>query len=291
MSLTKHTADKNILMSRLSRQMAGNPLRFVERLSSQMVERLGKTEPPFQTEAFEYATLAGAKVLEADITSSGLMSVFNGRIIIEVNRNHPLERKSYSVCHEVGHIELRRAANLLPQPHDKPIGRHRLTNNESSTKSEEWLVEKFAANILMPREIFRTKAEGLSPSLENAMVLAKMFKVSLGATLRRIVSLRAWQCVMIWGIPEKLKGEDEWAFKLHEFRSCIQDGPTCPQHKYVWWGGKAGKETLASPTVVKQPVLIDNSRWRFEGLREWHYTGFGERENRVMAILLPDKAS
>lgn len=38
-------------------------------------------------------------------------------------------------------------------------------------------------------------------------------------------------------------------------------------------------------------VLIDHRRWRFEGLREWHYTGFGERENRVMAMLLPDESS
>jgi Zn-dependent peptidase ImmA (M78 family) len=288
MTASKQSRYTGTLMTRLKRQIANNPLGFVENLSNDMVKRLGKTEPPFQTEAYEYAALAGAKVLEANITSSGVVSVFNGRIIIEVNRNHPLERKNYTVCHEVGHIELRRAAKLLPPPFKTTMCAGEQTDDEGVTRTEEWMVRRFAANILMPREVFRKKAEPLVASLDNAMVLANMFKTSLGATLRRIASLGVWQCVMIWGIPEKMKGDDEWALKIHEFRSCIPDGPVCPQHKYVWWGAKAVKKTMDSPSMVKEIVPIDGKSWCFEGLREWHYTGFGERENRIMALLLPD---
>jgi len=277
-------------MTRLRREIPGDPVEFVEILSEKMIKNLGRKEPPFQTEAFEYAALAGAKVIEADISSSGLMSVFNGRIIIEVNRNDRPERKNYTVCHEVGHIEVRRAAKVLP-PLSKngKIFRGKV-ENEGSSKEEERLVEQFAANLLMPKDIFRIKAEPLTPSLENAFVLAKMFRTSLGATLRRIISLGVWKCVIIWCIPEKMKGVDEWAVKIQEFRSSLA-GLTCPRHKYVWWAGKQVEQAFHSESVVKDTVLIEEKNWKFEGLREWHYTPSGLRENRVMAILLPETSS
>jgi Zn-dependent peptidase ImmA (M78 family) len=271
--------------------MGDAPIRFIESLADKMVKRLGRTEPPFQTDAFEYATLAGAKVLQTDIRKySGLMSVFDGRIIIQINRNDPPERKNFTVCHEVGHIELRKAANLL-----RPSRSHRgkfidkEKPSEGTTKTEEWLVEEFAANILMPRQVFSDKAKALTPGLESAKVLAKVFLTSLGATLRRIASLRVWPCVIIWGIPEKMMGENSWAVRIQELKSDAWEFPTCPKHKYTWWAGEQFWRASQSESIVMADVVIEGKPWKFEGLREWHYTPSGDRENRVMAMLLPNK--
>jgi Zn-dependent peptidase ImmA (M78 family) len=277
-------------MARLKRQIGNRSSDFIEELSSNMVKNLGKTEPPFQTEAFEYATLAGAKVLEADISSSGLLSVFNGRIIIEINRNDPPERKNYTVCHEVGHIELMRAARLLPSHSTKNRTRKAPARHEGTTKAEERLAEQFAENLLMPKFPFQQKSEPLAPSLRNAISLAKMFRTSLGATIRRIASLGVWRCVIIWGIPEKMD-KGEWAVRIQEFKSSVPDRLIFPQHKYVWWAGEQFWRSSQSQSIIEDSVQIEGKKWKFEGLREWHYTRSGERENRVMALLLPDPSN
>jgi Zn-dependent peptidase ImmA (M78 family) len=281
------------VLARLKPQFGKEPVRFIEELAEKMVRTLGRTEPPFQTDAFEYAVLAGAKVLQTNIPKySGLMSVFDGRIIIEINRDDSLERKNFTVCHEVGHIELRKAANLL-RPSRARRGRfiHKEKSGEGTSKTEERLVEEFAANILMPRQVFSDKARELTPGLESAMSLSKMFLTSLGATLRRIVSLRVWPCVMIWGIPEKMIGENVWAVRIQEFKNAIDDVLRCPKHRYVWWAGEQFARSSQSPSIVTDTVTIESKLWRFEGLREWHYTRSGERENRVMAMLLPAENS
>ena len=288
---TRPKQRSNKVIARLRNHAEGSSTKFVEALSHRMIQALGRTEPPFQTEAFEYATLAGAKVIEADIASAGLMSVFNGRILIEVNRNDTPERKSYTVCHEVGHIELRRAAKLLAASTNRKAYRGRIVN-EVSSRAEERMADQFAANLLMPEEVFREKAKPLEPSLENAISLARMFRTSLGATLRRIVSLGVWDCVMIWCTPEKMKGDDEWAVKIQEFKSSMPGGGlSYPRHKYVWWGGKAVHKAFVSDLVVKEMLVIDDKNWRFEGRREWHYVRSVGRQNRVMAILVPAVAS
>lgn len=290
---TRNQKAASRVLTRLKPQLGKEPVRFIEELADKMVRTLGRTEPPFQTDAFEYAALAGAKVLQTNIPKySGLMSVFDGRIIIEINRDDSLERKNFTVCHEVGHIELRKAANLL-QPSRSRRGTfiHKEKPSEGTSKTEEWLVEEFAANILMPRQVFSNKARNLKPSLENARGLSKMFLTSLGATLRRIVSLRVWPCVMIWGMPEKMMGENVWAVRIQEFKSAIGDVLRCPKHKYVWWAGEQFSRSAGSESIVIDTVSIEGKLWRFEGLREWHYTPSGERENRVMAMLLPAESS
>lgn len=277
------------LLARLKPQMGNDPIKFIENLAEKMVQALGKSEPPFQTDAFEYATLAGAKVLQIRMREySGLMSVFDGRIVIEVNRDDSFERKNFTVCHEVGHIELRKAANLL-KPSRARKGRFLDTErpNEGTTRAEERLVERFAASLLMPPKVFTEKAQSLPPSLLNARTLAKTFGASLGATIRRIVGLRAWPCIAIWGVPEKMRGENAWAVQVHEFKSAFEAGGLFPKQNYVWWAGEQFWRASQSDWIVADNVTINGTSWMFEGLREWHYTRCGERENRVMALLLP----
>jgi Zn-dependent peptidase ImmA (M78 family) len=287
MTARNRGARVSTVMARLKREIANDPSSFIENLSDKMVRNLGKTEPPFQTEAFEYATLAGAKVLEADITSSGLLSVFNGRIIIEINRHDPPERKNYTVCHEVGHIEFMRAARILPPVSSKRKFRNPEMQHQGTTQIEERLVEKFAENLLMPKVPFRKKAEAVAPSLENAMLLAKTFRTSLSATLRRIVSLRVWRCIIIWGIPEKMVVDGDWAVRIQEFRSSASHALGYPRHKHVWWAGEQFLRTSQSASIVKDMVMIEGKNWRFEGLREGHFSRSGVREDRVMAMLFP----
>src|SRR5204863_2147835 len=105
-------------------------------------------------------------------------------------------------------------------------------------------------------QVFSDKAKGLPPGLVSAKLLSKMFLTSLGATLRRIVSLKVWPCVMIWGIPEKMMGENNWAVRIQEFKSAAGEVLVCPTHKYVWWAGEQFWRASQSESVVGDTVLI-----------------------------------
>jgi len=281
------------VLTRLNRYLGDEPEKFVELLAEKMVSGLGRTEPPFQTGAFEYAALAGARVIQTDSRNySGAMSVFDGDIVIHVRRDDSLERKNFTVCHEIGHIELRKAAGLLkPSRTNDGSFLDLEKSHEGTTTREELLVHEFAANLLMPKKVFSEKAKSLVPGLESVQALSKIFLTSLGATVRRIISLKIWPCIVVWGVPEKMVGEDAWAVKVQEFKSTFRTGLSWAEHKYIWWAGKQFWRASQSEFIVEDTVAIEGKCWRFEGLREWHYVSRYQRENRVMAMFLPPKTA
>lgn len=280
MTTRGYTRRCGTLVTRFERRRGG-ALKFIETLSEEMVRKLGKTEPPFQTEAFEYAKLVGAKVIENDIIPSGMMSVLNGKIIIEVKQSESLERKSYTVCHEVAHIEMRKAAKLFT------ISQKGRVINVPARKKEEFWAQKFAENLLMPREVFLRKASVLNPSMTSVIQLAKIFRTSLDATIRRVASLGVWKCVIVWGVPEKMLGDKRWAVEIQECKSSLPGSPFCPRSKYVWWGGEAVNDAFNCNSIVTRTIAIEDQNWWFEGLRHFHCKRNGELERRVVALLLP----
>src|SRR5205807_1053846 len=101
------------------------------------------------------------------------------------------------------------------------------------------------------------KAKSLVPGLESAKALSKIFLTSLGATVRRIISLKIWPCIVVWGVPEKMVGEEAWAVKVQEFKSAVRCGVSWPEHKYVWWAGEQFWHASQSEFIVEDTVAIE----------------------------------
>lgn len=266
------------------KHLRADPYGLVERLSNELIGKLGRTQPPFQTENFEYASLVGATVVRTSIASDGLMSMFNGQITIEVNRHRTPERQSFTVCHEVAHIQIRKETGLLAAQKEIEMSPG-VPFQVTSSRLEEKMAEAMAANLLLPRGDFVCRAGELQPTIENAISLANTYKASLGATLRRAVFLRVWNCGIMWCKPEKMS-HGRWAVHIQELRSNSKHGPTWPSHGYVWWGAETVRKSFVSPDPIKDTVEIDGQKWSLQALREWYFGPEG-RENRVMAILRP----
>lgn len=170
----------------------GDPTIAIERRAGEIVNSLGTRVPPFQTERFEYARLLGIRVVERESGPDGKLSGYADRYLISIRKDRPPERRSFAVCHELGHAEMVRAARKLN-------GVTRLCALDVAGRDEERLASVFAANLLMPGDVFRSHAKQLNPGIESLVTLSQMFLTSLHATALRVQELGLWSCVAFWG--------------------------------------------------------------------------------------------
>lgn len=87
---------------------------------------------------------------------------------IYVNKNDPLERITFTIAHEVGHIVL----------HSKDGDFVDYRRRDSSTNPKELEADSFAGNLLMPEAIFLKQWEILGGNFKD---LASFFGVSKSA--------------------------------------------------------------------------------------------------------------
>lgn len=176
------------------------PVDSVYRVCDTLVEQLERCvetrRPPFQTGSYEYARLLNIPVIENDIRADGALAYFEDQFVIQVRRAAPFVRRSFTVCHEIGHIQILTRSGCTP-PYQIAAGARAYT-------AEEELADAFAANLLMPRARFREHASLLPISLTSIGQLAQAFSTSFDATSRRIMDLGIWPCALLWCQSRKL---------------------------------------------------------------------------------------
>lgn len=118
--------------------------------------------------------------------ADGRLAIYGSQGLITVRDDIPEQgRKRFVMAHELGHYELHRT--IVP---------HFLCSEDDFLKwnadNQHLEVEAnyFAAEILMPEDIFRKLASGKAFSIELIETLRKLFSVSLTASAIRFVTLR-----------------------------------------------------------------------------------------------------
>ena len=111
------------------------------------------------------------------------------RGIVGVNKEHHLNRRRFSIAHEIGHFVLHRGDTYV----DKGYRVHfRDLESGSATKREEMAANAFAAELLMPAEwvkrAFDEQPFDLSDD-DGLERLAKEFRVSVQAMAYRLINL------------------------------------------------------------------------------------------------------
>lgn len=265
-----------------------SPEPAVEHICRKLVKALDCKKPPFQTEKYEYARLYQVPVIENDIYTAGTLSVLNGSFVIEVKKADPPARRSFSVCHELGHIEiLRRAFDFSPSSNKCII-------DLDFGEEEERLAEIFAVNMLMPRNIFKKKALAKEPSIHSVLELAEEFCTSWDATARRIAETNAWNCVVLWCKPEQMI-TGRMAVQIREYKTSgnLKWCP-CEGRKYVNWGRDLveaackGSAVSSGPVSFRDGTLRKPELWQFQCIRN---IVTNEGEQNVLAVMVPPRSS
>ena len=155
----------------------------------QLLAQAGVNSAPVLVE--QVAEHLGVEIELADLGEDcSAVLVRNGdRAIVGVNKEHHLNRRRFSIAHEIGHFVLHRGDTYV----DKGYRVHfRDLESGSATKREEMEANAFAAALLMPaewvRHAFNQQPFDLNEDggLEN---LARKFKVSAQAMAYRLINL------------------------------------------------------------------------------------------------------
>lgn len=167
----------------------------IRRRVEALLGQIGLSKPPIDVHMV--ARSLGLQIAEApndDELSGFLLRQRNGGAIIGVNARHSLNRKRFTIAHEIGHFLLHEHANQVHVDSNKSF-RVALRSPRSSTGEdvEEVEANTFAAELLMPASFLEhdlQSSEGLSKDGEEFVgALAKKYGVSVAAMSFRLVNL------------------------------------------------------------------------------------------------------
>lgn len=164
---------------------------MLEKDAEQIVKSRGISTP----EELDLAAIAftlGVTVKESPLVGCEARIIGAGeRAIVTVNSKSNLERKRFSLGHELGHWQLHRGRSFLCLPQD--IG-----NPQDKTKRLERQADSFSADLLMPWFLFRPIAASYPhANFKTVSEVAARFKTSLTATSLRLIDSNSFPALLV----------------------------------------------------------------------------------------------
>jgi Zn-dependent peptidase ImmA (M78 family) len=235
---------------------------------------------PAEIQVRDIAMERGAFVRERLLEGSEARLVRKGSLgIITVNSGISVEgQKRFAIAHELGHFELHTASQLiLCTEQDMYVW------NEN--KAQEIEANEFAANILMPEEIFRRYIKPGRPNLDTVKELSSEFRTTLTATALRYVQLSIEPCAVAVskdGVIKWYKKSTSFNFhvkvgeklSLSTYASDFYDGvnmPPQPQKApaYAWLAGDFDEdaEIFEHSTALASYGVVISLLWVCDEIR------------------------
>jgi Zn-dependent peptidase ImmA (M78 family) len=137
-----------------------------------------------------YVKAANAKVVEEELDegeSGYTVTKPNGKHVITVNSLELLQRRRFTICHEIAHIELGLPSSHQEVPSWSYAKRH----------VNEVMCDVFAAELLMPYMQWRALVPKKEPSLEVIEYMAAEFRTSFPAAASRYANLADTPCAYV----------------------------------------------------------------------------------------------
>ena len=205
---------------RKSSQLANSDQQELDQLESELKERVKKTNPDLDvvalvSEAFlrrfgldsrnrmtEIADEFGIDVLyrPAESYDGALLRIRDAQrgCIVVNSRIREESRKRFTLAHEIGHF-------VLPgQPEvSSPCKQQRIENWDADLYRPELEANRFAAEILMPRELMAEFVQS-EPSLESIRSIAQLCGTSLTASAVRLITLTPHRAAVVWSQDQKI---------------------------------------------------------------------------------------
>lgn len=191
------------------------------RSASDLLNELGITEPE-EIDIEAIAQHCSATVVYETLTGSEARIVgAEDNAIITVKPSTSRGRERFSAAHELAHwLKDAGEVALLCNPDD--------AFDESEGVNRETRANDYAADLLLPRSMFSSRAKNKSMTLETASSLATTFQTSLTATAMRLVQLGSFPAVMVVSDSTRMR----W----------FRRGPNVPESL---WPHAPGRKTFA----------------------------------------------
>ena len=153
----------------------------------EFVRKANVTTIPAPLESYVAAVRASVREL-ADMATDEAGTCFpmaDGSYRICINANDRIERRRFTVCHEIAHIVLGLKSD------------HRTEPWTTGRPLAERLCDLFAAELLLPGKLFEPAAEGAPISLAGIDALSRQFEASVTATGSRYADSVNTPCAFV----------------------------------------------------------------------------------------------
>ena len=162
----------------------------VRKAAVQLLDELAITEP-HEIDLEAIAAYCGAYVLYEGLTGSEARIVgSNDKAFITVNDASSRARQRFSIGHELGHWMWDRGKMAFECTTGMQDGVWYGTDKES-------LANQFAADLILPVQMFRPRAHRRDATLQTVRELADLFQASLTATALRLVKHGTWPAMVV----------------------------------------------------------------------------------------------
>lgn len=219
------------------------------------IRDVGMDSVPVNIESFAFAAKAKIEVCD-DLSDeeSGQTFPLDGKNIITVNGNHMEERQRFTVLHEIAHIVLE-----LPSQHQsRKITTSDLLSYRRRPK-EEILCDVFAAECLLPYDLFKGDIDDLDVSLDAVKELAEKYKASVTSTGSRFAFYCDYPCAFVLIEKGKIRFVSSSKF-LRELKGWIEIGIPVPK-------GSVAHRLIQEPSKTQDYEEIATDIWFDNGVK------------------------
>jgi Zn-dependent peptidase ImmA (M78 family) len=218
------------------------------------------------------ADLRGLEVREAALQGARANLVRVGKNgMVTVSQGLTPEERRFAIAHELGHFELHKSESYL----GLCSGDQLITDYETGGTEAE--ANTFAAEFLMPRQLFQPRTQAREVSWDVPGRLADEFTVTLTAAALRFVELSDERVAVVYSVDGKVK----WTRRNRSFGSLIEKGAKLDSYSLAIDAFK-GKKLPARPETVEtsawKPGARDDEKLKEHSI---HMPNFGA----VMTLL------
>lgn len=223
----------------------------------QFVRDAGIDSVPVDIVRFAAAANAKIKVChDLDEDESGQTFPLGGKNIITVNGNHREERQRFTVLHEIAHIILE-----LPSRHHGPNITVKDLMSYGRRPEEEILCDVFAAECLLPYDLFKKDLGNVDIALDAVKKLAEQYKASVTSTGSRFALNADAPCAFVLMENGKIRYVSSSKF-LRELKGWIEIGIPVPQ-------GSVAHRLFKEPSKTQDYDEIAADIWFTNGVRNF----------------------
>jgi hypothetical protein len=199
--------------------------------------RLGKIET--------LAYLRGLEVREAPLKGARANLVRIGsRGMVTISEALATDERRFAIAHELGHFELHKDESYL----GLCTGEQLIADYESGGTEAE--ANTFAAELLMPGELFEPRTDARDVTWDVPRRLAEEFEVTLTAAALRFVEFSAERTALVYSKEGKVK----WARRSRTFGGIVERGAKLDSYSLAI-------EAFEGKPLPLQPETVDASAW------------------------------
>ena len=138
----------------------------------------------------------------------GMIVNFEDNVFININKNlTPAGRQNFTMAHELGHFS-------IPSHKGRRFECQTLYINPFNKKrTEEVEANRFASELLMPKNLFKPLVYDYKPEFEDIAELSELFETSLSAAAIRFISFTEESCALVVSDGKNIK----WSVKSSSF--------------------------------------------------------------------------